>query len=158
MGIGGGSVVRKIAGVITVGPDSVGHHITQKALVFGGNVHTATDYAVASTNTRDIGDPQLVKGLLETEVDAFTTIIKTKLETIIDKMKTTADDIPVMLVGGGAILSPDKLAGASRVIKPEFAGVANAIGAGEHMPSRNSMHILNLRVQLSLRFPELSTW
>jgi hypothetical protein len=54
-----------------------------------------------------------------------------KLEAIIDKMKTTADDIPVLLVGGGALLSPDKLAGASRVIKPEYSGVANAIGAGE---------------------------
>jgi hypothetical protein len=47
-------------------------------------------------------------------------------------MKTTADDIPVLLVGGGAALSPDKLRGASRVIKPKYSSVANAIGAGKY--------------------------
>jgi len=35
----------------------------------------------------------------------------------------------VLLVGGGAIVAPDELIGASRVIKPEYSGVANAIGA-----------------------------
>lgn len=44
-------------------------------------------------------------------------------------MKTSADDIPVLLVGGGAIIAPDELSGASKVIKPEWSGVANAIGA-----------------------------
>jgi N-methylhydantoinase A/oxoprolinase/acetone carboxylase beta subunit len=44
-------------------------------------------------------------------------------------MKTSADDIPVLLVGGGAIIAPDELSGASRVVKPEWSGVANAIGA-----------------------------
>jgi hypothetical protein len=45
-------------------------------------------------------------------------------------MKTTDADIPVLLVGGGAILAPDTLSGASRVVKPAYSSVANAIGAG----------------------------
>jgi hypothetical protein len=44
-------------------------------------------------------------------------------------MKTSPDDLPVLLVGGGAVIAPDELKGASRVIKPEWSGVANAIGA-----------------------------
>ena len=44
-------------------------------------------------------------------------------------MKTSPEDLPVLLVGGGAVIAPDELEGASRVIKPEWSGVANAIGA-----------------------------
>ncbi|UKZ78991.1 hypothetical protein TrVFT333_006742 [Trichoderma virens FT-333] len=44
-------------------------------------------------------------------------------------MKTSPGDVPVLLVGGGAIIAPDVLEGASKVIKPKFAEVANAIGA-----------------------------
>ena len=47
IGLGGGSIVRKLEdGSVTVGPDSVGFEITEKALVFGGDVITATDIAV----------------------------------------------------------------------------------------------------------------
>jgi N-methylhydantoinase A/oxoprolinase/acetone carboxylase beta subunit len=44
-------------------------------------------------------------------------------------MKTTSEAVPVVLVGGGSILLPDSLAGASRVVRPEHFDVANAIGA-----------------------------
>ena len=47
IGLGGGSIVREHEdGRVTVGPDSVGFQITDKALVFGGEVCTATDIAV----------------------------------------------------------------------------------------------------------------
>ena len=47
IGLGGGSIVREHQdGTITVGPDSVGFEITKKALIFGGDVMTATDIAV----------------------------------------------------------------------------------------------------------------
>jgi N-methylhydantoinase A/oxoprolinase/acetone carboxylase beta subunit len=51
------------------------------------------------------------------------------VEEVIDKMKTTSQDMPVVLVGGGSILLPDRLRGASQVIRPEHFDVANAIGA-----------------------------
>ena len=35
----------------------------------------------------------------------------------------------MVLVGGGSILLPDELAGASQVLRPRHADVANAIGA-----------------------------
>lgn len=51
------------------------------------------------------------------------------LESIIDTMKTSPQPLPVLLVGGGAVVAPAALRGASRVLRPPFAGVANAIGA-----------------------------
>jgi N-methylhydantoinase A/oxoprolinase/acetone carboxylase beta subunit len=44
-------------------------------------------------------------------------------------MKTSAQPIPIVVVGGGSILLRDRLAGASELIKPEHFAVANAIGA-----------------------------
>jgi N-methylhydantoinase A/oxoprolinase/acetone carboxylase beta subunit len=51
------------------------------------------------------------------------------VEEVIDKMKTTADDMPVVIVGGGSILLPQKLMGANEVFRPDHFDVANAIGA-----------------------------
>ncbi|TFY61253.1 hypothetical protein EVG20_g7127 [Dentipellis fragilis] len=125
--LGGGSVVRKSDEGLTIGPDSVGYQIQEKALVFGGDIPTTTDYAVAQSEDSHIGDRARVKDI--GDFDEFNAAIKQKLEGIIDRMKTSADDISVLLVGGGAAITPDKLNGASHVIKPEYAGVANAIGA-----------------------------
>ncbi len=45
------------------------------------------------------------------------------------RCSTSADDVPVIVVGGAAALCGDYLAGASAVIRPEHADVANAVGA-----------------------------
>ena len=44
-------------------------------------------------------------------------------------MKTSPEDITVLLVGGGSIISPDTLAGVKEIIRPPYFGVANAVGA-----------------------------
>jgi hypothetical protein len=44
-------------------------------------------------------------------------------------MKTSADPVPLILVGGGAVLVNRDIPGTSEVIVPKHAGVANAIGA-----------------------------
>lgn len=115
---------------LIVGPESVGYQITQHALVFGGDVPTATDYTV-------LGDPKLIIGdrsvldssNLSANLPDFKQAVKSLLENIIDQMKTSPEDIPVVLVGGGAIVAPDSLRGASKVVKPDWSGIANAIGA-----------------------------
>ncbi|KAH8706438.1 hypothetical protein BGZ61DRAFT_349954 [Ilyonectria robusta] len=129
IGLGGGSIVRKENG-LSIGPDSVGYKLPQEAVVFGGKVLTTTDCTVLGNPDAKIGDPELVKGALsEGELIKFKTLVKHKLEKVIDTMKTSIEDIPVLLVGGGAVIAPDELKGASKVLKPQWSQVANAIGA-----------------------------
>jgi len=47
----------------------------------------------------------------------------------VDRMKTSAEPIPVVVVGGGSVLLGDRLPGASRLVRPDHFAVANAIGA-----------------------------
>ena len=129
IGRGGGSIVRD-GQSYTIGPDSVGYKITTEALVFGGTTLTATDCAVLLDENLDIGNRELAKEAIDSEgLAKFKALVKYKLEKMIDTMKTSPEDLPVLLVGGGAVIAPDQLKGASRVLKPKFAGVANAIGA-----------------------------
>ncbi|KAK7397579.1 hypothetical protein QQX98_013054 [Neonectria punicea] len=131
IGLGGGSIVgRDKAGKLTVGPESVGYQITQKALVFGGDIPTTTDYTVLGSKNVEIGDRGRLEGSdLAVSLPEFKAKVKAMLESIVDTMKTSPEDIPVVLVGGGAVIAPDSLVGASRVVKPNWSGVANAIGA-----------------------------
>jgi N-methylhydantoinase A/oxoprolinase/acetone carboxylase beta subunit len=100
IGLGGGSIVRKIHdGSLTVGPDSVGYRLTVESLVFGGNTMAATDYTVLADPTIDVGDRSLVSGLsLKGNMGEFKAVVKRMLERAIDSMKTSADDLPVLLV------------------------------------------------------------
>lgn len=131
IGLGGGSIVRRQKdGILIIGPESVGYQLPQKAIAFGGEVATATDYTILGDSKLDIGDRSLVlKTDLKNNLSDFKAVVKKMLERAIDTMKTSAEDIPVLLVGGGAIIAPDELSGASKVVKPEWSGVANAIGA-----------------------------
>ena len=44
-------------------------------------------------------------------------------------MKTSPEDITVLLVGGGSIIAPQHLSGVSALIRPPYFDVANAVGA-----------------------------
>ncbi|KAI0015892.1 hypothetical protein F4780DRAFT_773230 [Xylariomycetidae sp. FL0641] len=131
IGLGGGSIVRKTEdGRLTIGPESVGYQIQQKALVFGGDIPTTTDYTVSGDASVHIGDRSRVdNGEMQEDLPRFKAEVKSMLERIVDTMKTSPQDLPVILVGGGAVIAPDALIGASKVIKPQWSGVANAIGA-----------------------------
>jgi N-methylhydantoinase A/oxoprolinase/acetone carboxylase beta subunit len=128
LGIGGGSIVRIDNDAVTVGPDSVGHRIRKRGLVFGGDVMTATDAAVAA-GLAEIGDPRLVAGLDRGVVNEAMQWVHAQVAETLDRMKTGPAAIPVVLVGGGSILFGDTIPGASQVIRPDHFSVANAIGA-----------------------------
>ncbi|MEE8590807.1 MAG: hydantoinase/oxoprolinase family protein, partial [Spirochaetia bacterium] len=128
IGLGGGSLVRREDETYRVGPDSVGYRITEDALIFGGKTLTATDIAVAA-GLADLGDKSKIIGVDKDTVKMATQCMREMVEEVIDKMKTTAADMPVVLVGGGSILLPEQLKGASEVLRPDNFDVANAIGA-----------------------------
>lgn len=128
IGLGGGSRVRDLAEVVTVGPDSVGYRLLQEALVFGGDTLTATDLVVAA-GRHDIGDGSRVQGLSKSVVSAGLEAIRELLADCVDRMRTSADPVEVVGVGGGSVLMPETLPGVRQVHLPEHFAVANAIGA-----------------------------
>ena len=124
--LGGGTVVERDP--LRIGPGSVGYRLTGEALVFGGSRLTTTDLAVADGRA-DVGDRRLTRNLEPALVSRVMSEIQARVETSIDRVKLSYEDVPVVLVGGGSVLLGDSLNGASRVVRPEHAGVANAIGA-----------------------------
>ncbi len=125
-GLGGGSIVRNEG--TRIGPDSVGYELTEKALVFGGDVLTTTDIVVAA-GLADIGDRTRVASLPGGVVHAALDVMHRMTDEAVDRMKTSAEPLPVILVGGGSILISRDLPSASEIVRPEHAAVANAIGA-----------------------------
>ena len=124
IGLGGGSLVRGDQ----VGPDSVGYRLTQRALVFGGDVLTATDIGVAA-GALDIGDRARVRHLTSDFVRDALAAIEAKISEVIDRMRTSHELPPIVVVGGGGFLVPDDLDGVGAVHRTEHFAVANAIGA-----------------------------
>lgn len=127
IGLGGGSLVTQ-APELRIGPASVGFQLTEKARVFGGDTLTATDIVVAA-GLKDIGDRSRVGSLKPMLIDAALARMNRMIEDVIDTVKISAGDVPVVLVGGGAIVVSGDLRGVNRVVVPEHAGEANAIGA-----------------------------
>jgi N-methylhydantoinase A/oxoprolinase/acetone carboxylase beta subunit len=139
VGIGGGTIVRFTDEECTLGPDSVGYLLKEKAVAFGGDELTLSDFFIAEKQLEIEGAKD--SDLLKKEISEFInlpflevmklvrTVIKNDIEKVVDKLKTDAKDIPVIACGGGAFLLPNKIAGASEVIFPRHLEVANAFGA-----------------------------
>jgi N-methylhydantoinase A/oxoprolinase/acetone carboxylase beta subunit len=125
-GLGGGSLVRE--GPLRVGPQSVGYRITEEALVFGGETLTTTDVAVAA-GAANIGEAERVRGIDPSLVTSAMARIQEMTDAAVDRMKTSAEPIPVIIVGGGSILIASPVAGASEMVKPDHFEAANAVGA-----------------------------
>lgn len=125
-GLGGGSLVQ--TDPIKVGPQSVGYRITEEALVFGGDTLTTTDVIVA-TGKSEVGESARVAQLDKKMASDVEDFMLEMVTTAIDRMKTSATPVPVIIVGGGSILIQKAISGTSEVVKPEHFAVANAIGA-----------------------------
>src|SRR6516162_1333628 len=124
--LGGGTVVSAGGDGVRVGPRSVGYRLRDEALVFGGPTATLTDSAVAvgraALGTKRIDQHQPLLTAALAQADAM-------LADAIDRVKTSKEDRPLIAVGGGSILVPDKIPGVSEVIRPEYFDAANAVGA-----------------------------
>ena len=126
IGLGGGSMVRREP--LAVGPRSVGYELTERALVFGGEELTATDIMVA-TGKVDIGDRAKVTDIAPEFASEAEAHMLEMVTIAVDRMKTSATPVPVIVVGGGSILLQESIPGTSEMLKPPHFAVANAIGA-----------------------------
>ena len=126
-GLGGGSIVRP-APRLTIGPDSVGFRLPEKALCFGGDTLTATDIAQAA-GLVDLGDRGRLSQITPQFARQALAQMKASIETVLDRMKPSSSPIPAILVGGGSVLVEGLLEGTSVSLKPDHFGSANAIGA-----------------------------
>jgi N-methylhydantoinase A/oxoprolinase/acetone carboxylase beta subunit len=128
LALGGGTVVAAGPdGRVQVGPRSVGYHLEEEALVFGGRTPTLTDAAVAGGRVRLGGKPlpeehrrALAKALERVDL---------VLADAVDRIKTSKGDRPLIAVGGGSVLIPEEIPGVSGITRPHDFDVANAIGA-----------------------------
>jgi N-methylhydantoinase A/oxoprolinase/acetone carboxylase beta subunit len=125
--LGGGTTVTRDGGRLIIGPRSVGYLLQQEALVFGGTTPTLTDSAVAAGRV-SLGQSRLAgpHQRMLTEALARADVM---VADAIDRMKTSKADRPLVAVGGGSILLPDRIPGISEVVRPEHFDVANAVGA-----------------------------
>ncbi|OJJ38347.1 hypothetical protein ASPWEDRAFT_24289 [Aspergillus wentii DTO 134E9] len=113
VGLGGGSRINfhEETDTFSVGPESVGHYFIQEAMVFGGDVMTATDIVAASG--ADIGDRSKVQNIPPHIVSKARAQIKKMLERMVDVMNVTDSSVTLLLVGGAVA----KVAGEIDVIE-----------------------------------------
>ena len=126
IGLGGGSIIR--TDPVRVGPQSVGYELTTKCRAFGGDTLTATDIVVGGGKA-EVGDAAKVADVDQGLITAVEDAIEEMVNVAVDRMKTSATAVPVIIVGGGCILIQREVAGASEIVKPDHYPVANAIGA-----------------------------
>ncbi|MEW1718844.1 hydantoinase/oxoprolinase family protein [Streptomyces sp. NPDC093109] len=127
LGIGGGTMVDMAAGV-PLG-DSVGYRIAEEALLFGGSTPTLTD-AAATRSAVVTGRTLPALGRSERAgLAGALTVAHQRIESAVERMSLGRTGLPLVVVGGGGFLVPDRVLGASEVIRPERGNVANAVGA-----------------------------
>ena len=97
----------------------MGYELTKKGLVFGGDVLTTTDVIVAA-GAEGIGDAARVASLSRGTVGRVLDRIEEMINISVERMKTSAESVPVIAVGGGSIL----------IVRP-ISGATNCPDAGE---------------------------
>lgn len=141
LGLGGGTLIAD--DYQTIGPHSVGFRLRSEALVFGGRTLTATDIAVAASGITDIGDPALVAGLDPARTAACLARMRAMIVAAVDRMRTSDQPLPVLVVGGGSVLLHDTL-GQFELRRPPHFAVANAVGAAMAQVSGEADRVLRL--------------
>ncbi|GKY87380.1 hydantoinase/oxoprolinase family protein [Sinisalibacter aestuarii] len=122
LGLGGGSIVN--ADATRIGPDSVGLNLLSDGIVFGGATLTASDIAVAAGRA-EMGShpaPEIP------DLDALVAEMDRMLSDVVARSRTSAEEMPVLAVGGGSVLMGDMVDGL-KVVRPAHHDLANAVGA-----------------------------
>lgn len=124
--LGGGSKILINKNDITIGPESIGKNITKDAICFGGKVLTLTDISLMI-------DPSLISSKINFEYflkQPEKILFKAfeKIQKIISQIEGKESNLPIIVVGGGAILFQKSFSN-KRFVIPKYFDVANAYGA-----------------------------
>lgn len=128
IGLAGGTIIEGNSKEFKIGPESVGYQITEKAIIFGGDTLTLSDIATKK-NQAFKEFYEKVSSLDDSFCDKVYKEVVNRLEDVIDQVKTSKDDVVVVLTGGGSIVCPKELNGVSSIVRPEHYKSANAVGA-----------------------------
>ena len=112
------------------------YELTERGVSWGGNSLTTTDVALANGYV-SIQDGKCDPSRISHDDRLVATKAAQKIvdivEDAVDRMKTVAGPVVVILVGGGGIIIPKSrystFKGASEVMRPDLFQYANAIGA-----------------------------
>eukprot|EP01083_Nonionella_stella_P317329 1154758_1 len=149
--LGGGTIVHyndDNGTVVSIGPKSVGYDLGRSKCFPKGDTLTLTDVAVfngnistdaLTTTYKQKVNADALQGLEPVIGQAYDMMVS-KLTELVDAARGEKEDLTLILCGGGAKLVPSdlKIKGVKQVIIPEYAQVANAIGAAS---SRISAHL-----------------
>ena len=126
IGLGGGTEIARDGS--RIGPRSVGFRLLEQGIAFGGDTLTASDIAIAAGRL-DLGDRSRLAHLPAEFVARVLERMGDMVAEAVDRMKTEAGDVPLLAVGGGSFLIPDRVEGCSEVARVPHHAVANAVGA-----------------------------
>lgn len=137
--LGGGTIVKHTGNEVNaLGPESVGYNLVRLAQSFGGPLLTVHDVAVGLGKLREkldvfktdfVTEPEKVKALPKLLLENAWAAVKATIEEAVDKMKTTAEPVVAIFIGGGALVVPNKgIAGVSEVASPDHFEVGGAVG------------------------------
>jgi N-methylhydantoinase A/oxoprolinase/acetone carboxylase beta subunit len=132
VGIGGGTIVDTATGV--PGHDSVGYRLTEEALLFGGAVPTLTDAAAMLEPGIIAGHslPTLDRGTRSGLGNALA-VAHDRIEAAVERMSLGRVGLPLVVVGGGGFLVPDRSADRGNVANAVGAAIALAGGRADQM-------------------------
>jgi N-methylhydantoinase A/oxoprolinase/acetone carboxylase beta subunit len=125
--LGGGSIV-KIDPTLRIGPRSIARDLEKHGVVFGGDILTTTDIAVAAGRVR-LGDRKRLRHLSEDGIKKADRRIHETIDKAIAQMNLTTKPAKVIIVGGGQCLIGPVLKNTRSILLPKHGEVANAVGA-----------------------------
>ncbi len=141
--LGGGSYIQKMA----IGPKSCAKDLFQQGVSFGGSQLTLTDIAIAMDQVR-IPHAKKVE-ISKIQCDEVMKVMIEGIDQLVHRIESRQNHLPVILVGGGASLIPQRMM-PSRYHIPPYAHVANAFGAalGEISATIDTIVCLNEREKI----------
>ncbi|MEM3186110.1 MAG: hydantoinase/oxoprolinase family protein [Conexivisphaerales archaeon] len=126
--LAGGTIIDENGSISNL---SLGYELTSKGISWGGKYLSASDVVLgirgesfASAEPRRVLDIMPRQKLEE----IYSNMVRMWTDSV-DRMKTSKEDVTLIVVGGGSFMLPDKMNGISEIIRPKDAQFANAIGA-----------------------------